>query len=412
MLSKGSRGRRAKRGLRLRTSRRIAAAVGVAALGAVAAVAMVGGSAAGATGTIVVSAAHLKAAEAVAQQNEKPPKGVGITVPLKTIPKAGSSICYPALLSVPIVADTNTVGLDDAAKVLGIKVYSYDVGSTTDTVQTALNAAINQKCSAYWMSGAGPVGTWTREANVLKQRGVPVLYQSGGWPNTGKDLDYYTLKGIGQKAADLFDWILADMGGRQVNVLVVVAPIPAEPIWDDVAPDIKATAKHLCPVCEVNVMTLPLTDAGTTAPSEIVAFLQAHPEYNWVIGQNDYNTGLPTALTAAGLSKRVQLAGFVGDSAELGYLKTGAEKADMEYDVTGQGWLSVDGLARGMTGQSMAPDQADSPSTQILTPKTVKTLPSGFWVGIPSTAHDYEVLWGCITASGASTGRCPGLPKK
>ena len=391
--------------------RHIVGVVGIAAVGAASLLTIFGGPAVAGAGTVAVSPAHLKAAEKIAKANENPPKGVGITTPLKKIPKPGSSICYPAALSVPIVADTNTVGLDQAAKVLGIKIYKYDVGTTEDSVQTALNAAINQNCSAYWMSGAGSLGTWKQQASTLNQRGVPVLYQSGGWPNTGKDLDYYTVKNVGEKAADLYDWILADMKGKPVNLLDVVAPTALEPLFATVGSSIKAEAKKLCPVCQVTVMTLPLTAAGTTAPSNIVSFLQAHPTYNWVIGQNDYNTGLPTALKAAGLADKVQIAGFVGDSAELGYVKAGTEKADMEYDVLGQGWLSVDGLARGMTGQSMAPDQADSPSTQILTKKTVKLLPSGFWVGIPSTARDYELLWGCITKSGKSTGKCPGVPK-
>lgn len=365
------------------------------------------GSSSGSSGSSskpAVSAANLAIARSVADKESATPTSVGITAPLTKRPTPGKlSICYASYLTVPVVA-TNTDGAEAAATALGVKMYNYNLGSTSDQLSAALDTALAQKCSSYWVSGGISTALWTSEAKTLEARGVPVVSQGSTWPNTGKDLNYYSINGVGETGADLVDWAIAQQGGKAVNMLVVSPPTGAFTVFSGTGPSVKQRMKSLCPSCQVSVLYLPATDEGTTAPSTVVGFLQAHPQYNYVLGLLDFNTGLPTALKVAGLASKVKLLGFVGGSTELGYVKDGTEAADLQYDDVGQGWLTVDALVRGMTGQSMAPDQAWNASTQIVTKSNVRLCAHGFWCGVPNTPQHYYALWGC-----SSSGVCPGV---
>lgn len=351
-----------------------------------------------------VAPANLAKAKAVAAKESATPTSVGISTPLARRPKPGTlSICYLSYLTVPVVA-TNTDGAEAAAKALGVKIYPYDLGTTSDQLSSALDAAVAKNCNSYWVSGGISTGLWSKQAAILKARGVPVASQGSNWPNTGKYLNYYSVQGVADTGADLVDWAIAQENGKPVNMLVVSPPVNAFTVFGGTGPAVKQRMASLCPSCQVTVMYLPASEEGTTAPTKVASFLEAHPQYNYVLGLLDFNTGLPTALKVAGLASKVKLLGFVGGATELGYVKDGAEAADLQYDDVGQGWLTVDALVRGMTGQSMAPDQAWQASTQIVTQSTARLCAHGFWCGVPNTPQHYYALWGC-----SSAGACPGV---
>jgi ribose transport system substrate-binding protein len=355
------------------------------------------------SGGQAVSADQLTQAKDVAKKAAAVPSSIGITEPLKRPAPNKYSIAYVAFLQVPVVA-TNTQGMTDAAKALGVKFKSYDMGDTPDTQSQALNQSLADNHQGYWISGGIPVASWQKQAVELKKRGVPVVSQGDTWPNTGKNLNYYSVEGVGEKGGDLYDYIVAKENGKKFDTLVVAPPGNALKVFSGVAPDIVARQKKRCPSCKADVMELPLSDIGTKSPGKIVSYLQAHPDVHWVIALLDYGNGLPNALQAAGLADKVKFVSMVGGPTNLQYIKDGKQEADMAYDAVGQGWVTVDALVRGMTGQSMAPDQAWQASTQILTKDNISTDKGGFWTGVPDTPAKYLKLWGC----GAGP-TCPGV---
>lgn len=354
-------------------------------------------------GDAAVPADQLAQAKEVAEKAAATPDSIGIDAPLK-LPKPNDlSIGYAAFLQVPVVA-TNTQGLTDAAKALGVKFKSYDMGDTPDTQSQALNQAVKDNHDSYWISGGIPVASWQRQAEELKKRDVPVVSQGDTWPNTGKNLNYYSVEGVGEKGGDLYDWIVAQENGKKFDTLVVAPPGNALKVFSGVAPAILERQKERCPSCKAEVQELPLSDIGTAAPGKIVSYLQAHPDVKWVIALLDYGSGLPNALKAAGLSDRVKFVSMVGGPTNLQYIKDGTQEADLAYDAVGQGWVTVDALVRGMTGQSMEPDQKWQASTQILTKDNIDTDKNGFWTGVPDTPKKYLEMWGC--GEGPT---CPGV---
>ena len=351
-----------------------------------------------------VTPANLVKVKAIAARAAAVPRAIGITTPLKrpTAAQAAElSIGYTAFLKVPVVA-TNTSGGEAASKALGVEFKKYDMGQTADTTQQAITQAVNDEHDGYWISGGIPVAVWKRQAAVLKARRVPVVSQGDTWPDVGKNLNYYSPAGVGRKAADLFDWALARENGKVVNMLVVPPP-ESLVVFSGMGPFVKREAAKFCPSCKVYVQTLPLSDMGTKSPTKIVSFLQAHPDVNWVMASLDYPTGLPVALKTAGLDKKVKVVGFVGGATILNYVKRGQMQATLEYDAVGQGWLTVDALVRGMTGQSMKPDQAVELATQIQTRSNLRVDPkTGYWLGVPNTPQKWYALWGCNKAP-----KCP-----
>jgi ribose transport system substrate-binding protein len=361
------------------------------------------GDSSGSAAKTAVSADQLAQAKAVAEKASATPADIGISEPLKRPTPGALDIGYLAFLKVPVVA-TNTQGLKDAAKALGVKYKAYDLGDTPDTMSQALNQSVAANHKSYWVSGGIPVASWQKQADELKKRDIPIVSQGDTWPNTGKDLNYYSVEGVGEKGGDLYDYMLAREGGKKMDTLVVAPPGNALRVFAGVAPEIKKRAAQRCPSCKVDVMELPLADIGTKSPGKIVSFLQAHPNTTRVIALLDYGNGLPNALQAAGLQDKIQFASMVGGPTNLQYIKDGKQVADLAYDAVGQGWLSVDALVRGMTGQSMAPDQKWQAATQILTKDNIRTDSHGFWAGVPDTAKKYLELWGC--GEGPT---CPGV---
>jgi ribose transport system substrate-binding protein len=361
-----------------------------------------GGGGGGGSSEAAVSPEQLAEAKAVAEKATATPESIGIDAPLELPEPDSLSIGYTAFLQVPVVA-TNTQGLTDAAKALGVNFKSYDMGDTPDTQSQALNQALADEHDSYWISGGIPVASWTKQAEELKKRDVPVVSQGDTWPNEGKYLNYYSVEGVGEKGGDLYDYIVAQEDGKKFDTLVVAPPSNALIVFSGVGPAILDRQKERCPTCKAEVMELPLSDIGTSAPGKIVSYLQANPDTKWVIALLDYGNGLPNAMQAAGL-EGIQFVSMVGGPTNLQYVKDGKQAADLAYDAVGQGWLTVDALVRGMTGQSMEPDQATELSTQILTKENIRTDENGFWAGVPDTPAKYLEMWGC--GEGPT---CPGV---
>jgi ribose transport system substrate-binding protein len=155
------------------------------------------------------------------------------------------------------------------------------------------------------------------------------------------------------------------------------------------ASEMKAT----CPSCTYRLKNLPIATVNTTAPSLVVSDLQRHPDTNVAaFSSNEMSTGLPAAMTTAGL--KVDVVGSTPTPANLQDIKDGKQAAALALDLPVYSWTMIDMAARSITGQPLTEnEQAAFPPVQFLERKDITFDPSKGYTAYPDFAQRFIKLW-------------------
>ncbi len=129
-----------------------------------------------------------------------------------------------------------------------------------------------------------------------------------------------------------------------------------------------------CDGCTHDVLDVSLADVlGGKGTQQIVSYLQAHPDVNYVFADGaQIDLGLPAALQAAGLTD-VQRYGALPGAAQLGELRSGAPGAWATFPLETYGWAMVDNAARILTGDTSNP-WADATLSYVVNASNVGDL--------------------------------------
>jgi len=205
---------------------------------------------------------------------------------------------------------------------------------------------------------------------------------------------------VGQLLAD--QMIVSSRG--DANVLF--ATIPVFPVYAIMGSGVEAEFQAHCARCQL--ASLPLTTAQLTAgqvPSAIVAYLQGHPDVNYVdLATGDMFPGLTSALEAAGLDKRVKVVGNVAGSlkVELQSLLDGTALAWVTNGGTAAIWTMVNWMAQlseGISLSALSLQNGDRSDPFLINTKTVASQvmgnldSSGEWPGPPNFVQQFKTFW-------------------
>jgi ribose transport system substrate-binding protein len=141
--------------------------------------------------------------------------------------------------------------------------------------------------------------------------------------------------------------IVANSNGK-ANTLYV--NLPAYTILGALGTSFEHVYKQLCSSCGYASIDVPLTQIPNAA-SVIVSYLRSHPSVNHVALSvaDALDTGLPAALSAAGLSD-VKIVGEGGGPTDFAYLANGQELALVPFDYYASDSQMIDALARHFAG--------------------------------------------------------------
>jgi ribose transport system substrate-binding protein len=226
----------------------------------------------------------------------------------------------------------------------------------------------------------------------LKADKIPVM----SWATLDKDGNGIALaKGGPQEVGVIGDqqaaWVISSTNGK-ANTLFV--DLPTYTILKPIGVEFEKTYKKYCPNCPYATMSVPLTSIGKDAPARIVSYLRSHPDVNRVVLSYDgVGVGLPGALKAAGLDKKVQFIGEAPTATNLAYVKSGQEGATVSqgyYEI----WAAfLDAAARATTGQSLAPDKAWKPPWFLVTKDNIDKVGTNFGPVIPNLNEQLKKIW-------------------
>jgi len=329
---------------------------------------------------------------AVAPPPTKPPTEIQVAEKLPRTPPAGKEVVF---LQCELPACERYVpGVKSAAETLG---WSAQVRVFKNAAPGAgLQQAINQRPDYIAMTGI-PAAAITRELKAAAEAEIPVIscattdkpapggyaVQCGGTLET--DADY------------LGRWMINDSGGEAD---VVAVTIPQFPVLNTETDWFESNLERKCPGCSYDQLDVTVDDvAGGAVPQKLVAYLQSHPDVEYVYFTfNDLTRGVPVALRTAGLDERVKLVGAAGDASimeEIGSTQAAWTIAPNVYSA----WVMFDAMARLSVGESLGESYTSkvytSPTWVVDSAESAKLLePTGYdWFGPEGFEDQFKSLW-------------------
>jgi len=319
------------------------------------------------------------------------PTSIGIEEPLRGGIPSDKTIWWMQCSSPACVALTKP--LKAATDAVGWRLRVVNAGLTPETVKAAWDQAVQGDPDAVIGSGFSRA-LYEPELRALADRGVPVLNMTTADP---PEDGYAATQNYGPDftaAGERLGRFVLDRGGDDVKAVTITASAFANLSY--IARGFKATIEANCDGCEVDDEVVPATSLGNDLPTRVSAYLQAHPDVNWVyIGYADMMVGVPAALASAGISK--DAVRFV----TLDSLPTTAQyMKDGNYLVAAEGspkpemmWRHVDFLLRYFNREPTEPATAHTLPTWTLTAETLPSTTEEFPL-VDGYEQQYKQLWG------------------
>src|ERR1700760_4495143 len=281
------------------------------------------------------------------------PKTLGLSQSTKPIP-SNKKVVY-IYCGAP-VCNLLAQGTQRAGQVLGWQYQTIPSTGTPQSIQQAWETAARMHPDAVIASGFN-TSAYASALGQLKAMHVFVgnLSTTDPGPTGGVDMRMGDVANTGEEG-DMMATFIAKDSGRKANTLYV--NVPAYTILQGVATHFHDTYSKYCPGCQVADMQMPITALGSSAaPEQVVSYLRAHPSVNYVAFSLDAaELGLPAALRAAGLAGKVKFVGGSPTVENLNYVQQGEEAGTVNQGFYEEMAMLVDGAARYVSGQSLAPD--------------------------------------------------------
>jgi ribose transport system substrate-binding protein len=345
------------------------------------------------TNSTDATAAAADAAAAPAPLTTAPTK-ITNTIPLAQPPTAGKTFFW-LQCELPICAKIGS-GVQAATQAAGWNLKTL-VFKASDP-GGGLTSALQQNPDVIGITGI-PSAAIKPQLKAAADAGVPVVVCSPG-PEEPSAETYAAIcsQTTGPDGENLAKWAIKDSGG---NAHMVMVTIPSFPSLQTTVDGLDNTAAKYCPGCSTGELDLTVDDlAGGQVASKLVAYLQTHPDTNYVVFNfGDLEIGVPEALKAAGFDKKVKLIGNgAGPQQFQGIIDGGMDAAWVAYPAVYEGWQLVDAALRLVDGGTV-PDGyqkelASLPSYIVDTPEAAKALAPSFDYDGPAGYQDqFKKLW-------------------
>jgi ribose transport system substrate-binding protein len=333
-------------------------------------------------------AAGKQTAEAGIAEYFGKPSAFPVTEPLAKLP-AGANIDF-------VDCGTPYCGLiyslvDQAAQTMQVNLKRVVAGSSAASVSSAFDTVVADKPDAVIVTAIN-IELWKSQLAEL-QKNNTVIVTSG--VTGGEQYGLKTPQGA-EAWSKLSGKLMADYTAAKLGTEsdVVVYQIPELTFTGTTADAYKAELATVCPNCSVRTVDIPVTTLGNSAPSAIVRDLQANPSTTVAIfTANDINTGLASAVSAAGID--IETIGNAPAPDGLQSIKQGQQTAGLGYDTAVTSWSLLDQAARGLADQQLSGPQAEGiPVIQFLTQPDITFDPAQGWTGYPDFVQRFKTLWG------------------
>jgi len=275
------------------------------------------------------------------------------------------------------------------AKALGVKFEAVSSGNTATTSQAAAATALADKPAAV-LVGASDPQLYGDYLNKLVSAGSVV---AGGGTVGGAPYGVQDAVGGAQSVTHagqlLADWVTAN----KPSANVVFFGTPELTFSAGMQAAFAQTLSTRCPGCQADYQQISIANFGTTAPTQVVSYLQSHPNVNTVVfASMEAATGLAAALKDAYLAPTTL--GFAPTASNLQDIADGGLTAGLALDFNVQVWMQLNLAARLIAHQTTAESNLEV-DMQFLTKSDLQGVNvSHGWTGYPDVAQRFAALWG------------------
>jgi ribose transport system substrate-binding protein len=276
------------------------------------------------------------------------------------------------------------------AKALGVKFVAVNSGNSATSSQAAAATALSDKPAAVLVGASNPQ-LYGDYLHKLVSGGSVV---AGGGTVGGEAYGVQQAVGGAQSVAHagqlLADWVAVNKGS---SANVVFFGTPELTFSAGMQAAFAASLSQGCPDCKADYQQLSIATFGTTAPSQVVSYLQSHPDVNTVVfASMEGATGLAAALKDAHLSPTTL--GFAPTPSNLQDIADGGLTAALALDFNVQVWMQLNLAARLLAHQT-TPQSNLEVDMQFLTKTDLQGVNvSHGWTGYPDVAQRFATLWG------------------
>jgi ABC-type sugar transport system substrate-binding protein len=306
-----------------------------------------------------------------------------IDVPaLSATPPKGKKLDF-VTCAIPLCIEIQQ-GVQAAASKLGWTVKVINGGLTPATFISAMDEVVQDAPDAALGIGILPNSAIQTQLSALAAKHIPWIAVASP-SDVGPDMlaNFESSAGLAVTGQVVADWVVADSNG---SAKVAYYWDPTETQSVGIKNDFVSQMSKLCPKCSVSVQVTNFTTGiGTTDPGQVVSYLQAHPSTNYlVIGEGDAITGIPQALSAAGLSDKVKIATRGSTTTNIKDIAHGSEAMAVTDETTEIGWSMVDAVARHFLGDPIT----DPTAVGVVHVITKSNLPAD--LNVPYTVPNYQ----------------------
>ncbi|MBO9524114.1 MAG: substrate-binding domain-containing protein [Nocardioidaceae bacterium] len=294
--------------------------------------------------------------------------------PLPSAPPTGKTMTI-ITCSLPVCI-TLSDGAADAAAKIGWKLTTLNSNSTPEGFVSAMNQVAANPPDALTYIGTLPDSSIKSQLAKIKAAGTKIVTISPIGDPLKEGSTVQAVSGgpadVAQSGKLMGDTVVADANGPAKSVFVW------DPTYAGVWGKIKTSYQEVLGSAGSKPGILEVSNAniGKTVPSQIVSYLQAHPDTEYVaLAIVDYNTGLEAALKAAGLAGKVKIVSRAANPSALKAIADGSQFASVGLELAGMAYRSVDQLARLMMNVPLG-DRLDKPGWQQIYVKSNVTQTS------------------------------------
>lgn len=314
---------------------------------------------------------------------------------------AGKKLFYLAItFNVEIVQNLYR-GVQEAAAAVGCTTDVFDAKAQPPLYVQGFEQAINRgfDCVLLESIQTSLVAEPMRRAQAA---GIPVIginevAEEGPdipWPDGLTAFDY-----VGGALLDA-DWILADSGGKDINVVIFHAGGPRHQSMADAQ---RQRIESMCVGgCKVTEEIVRFADFATRLPSLAQTVVNRDPSVNYMISVIDGMTlNIIPGLEAAGAQDRVKIATYNGTPSVLQLMKDHhVVYADPGGPHVWEGWVDVDQALRVLTGNDPVPSATEEskPPNRLFDRTNIDEIdlsaPEEVWYDTAAAKEGFKQLWG------------------
>lgn len=271
------------------------------------------------------------------------------------------------------------------AKELGWKIRTYDGGVTPASFLSAMDDVVQNPGDGVLLIGELPNSAMASQIKALSAKHIPIVESVSSSPVGGDVIaDFSPPAEIAQSGKVMAAWTIVDSNAKADVAFFW------DPTYTSQAPAEQAfmTEMATCSTCTVSAqVTNFTTGVGTTDPAQVVSYLQANPNVDYVAFDiGDAIVGVPQALAAAGLASRVKIETRISDVVNFQDIAAGTETLAVTEETSELGWRMDDAMARWFLHDSLSP----CCRTPIATIHVITSADLPTNVNVPYTVPGYQ----------------------